>query len=94
MKVLKFGGSSVSDANNINKVIQILNDTAKNSQVVVVVSAFGKTTNKLIEAAKHAAHKNESYKEILHEIEQHHLDVAKELIPISNQSADISHIKR
>ena len=50
IKVLKFGGSSVANSQNISKVVQIVSNTAANSKVAVVVSAFGKTTNKLIQS--------------------------------------------
>jgi aspartokinase/homoserine dehydrogenase 1 len=48
MKVLKFGGSSVANSKNIEKVINIVANSSAEQSVVVVVSAFGKTTNALI----------------------------------------------
>ncbi len=51
MKVLKFGGSSVASSENIKKVIKIVIDAAKKHKILVVVSAFGKTTNALIEGS-------------------------------------------
>ena len=62
MKVLKFGGSSVANAQNIQQVITIITKIANTHKVVVVVSAFGKTTNNLINAAENAQQKNEEYK--------------------------------
>ena len=51
--VLKFGGSSVADNEKLkivaNKIIGLYN---KQNNIVVVVSAQGKTTDKLIEQAK------------------------------------------
>jgi aspartate kinase len=50
--VQKFGGSSVADADRIRRCAQRAYDTARaGNQVVVVVSAMGKTTDKLIELA-------------------------------------------
>jgi aspartokinase/homoserine dehydrogenase 1 len=40
MNVLKFGGTSVANAQNINLVLDIVNETSKKDQLVVVVSAF------------------------------------------------------
>ena len=50
--VLKFGGSSVSDNIRLNIVSQkIIDFIQKGKNVVVVVSAQGKTTDKLIKEA-------------------------------------------
>ena len=40
MQVLKFGGTSVANAQNINKVIAIVKETLKNDKAVVVSSAI------------------------------------------------------
>ena len=93
MKVLKFGGSSVANSENIKKVITIITAAAKKQKVIVVVSAFGKTTNALIEGAHFAKNKNSNYKEIIQKLEKHHFDVVQELIPIQQQPAIIAHVK-
>ena len=50
--VLKFGGSSVSDNNKLKIVVnKIISEYKKNNKVVVVLSAQGKTTDRLIEEA-------------------------------------------
>lgn len=94
MNVLKFGGSSVANADRIKQVISIVTKASKSKKILVVVSAFNKTTNSIIEATEKAKLKDESYKDILAAIEQHHLEVVKELIPITQQSTVISHVKR
>lgn len=54
--VLKFGGSSVADNIKLNIVAdKIIEFKKKNNKVVVVVSAQGKTTDKLIKEAKELA---------------------------------------
>lgn len=50
MIVMKFGGSSVESAAAINRVAGIV-DRFRSRQPVVVVSAMGKTTNRLLEVA-------------------------------------------
>ena len=51
--VIKFGGSSVSDNENLQKVAQkILKLYEENNKIVVVVSAQEKMTDKLINEAK------------------------------------------
>ena len=52
MKVLKFGGTSVGSSENIKKVIQIVSHASENQSVVVIVSAVGGITDKLINASR------------------------------------------
>ncbi len=94
MKVFKFGGTSVANAINIQKVSSIVLDDSKKEPIVVVVSAFGGVTDLLLTAAKEAASKNEMYKTTFEQIEARHIDVIKELIPILNQSGIMSNVKR
>lgn len=94
MKVLKFGGTSVANAKNIQQALTIINKASENNKIVVVVSAFGKTTNKLIEATKRAENKDERYKDLLIEVEKHHINTIRELVPVAFQSPIISQVKR
>lgn len=94
MKVLKFGGTSVANAENIKRVLSIVTEKAKHEKLVVVVSALSKVTDLLQLASQKAASNDESYKEIVTEIEKKHLDTLKELIPVSEQSSLLSHLKR
>jgi aspartate kinase len=51
--VQKYGGSSVADADKINNVARRIAETKKKgNEVVVVVSAMGKTTDELIQLAR------------------------------------------
>ena len=94
MKVLKFGGTSVANSKNIEQVLQIVKDLSQEDQLVVVVSAMGKTTNALIKGANLAAQKDEGYKEVLTSLENHHFETIKELIPVQDQSKVISYAKQ
>ncbi|MDO6599887.1 bifunctional aspartate kinase/homoserine dehydrogenase I [Tenacibaculum sp. 1_MG-2023] len=85
MKVLKFGGSSVASSQTIQQVLQVVKQTAENNKVLVVVSAFGKTTNKLIAAAEQAATKDNNYTLLFNEVKQHHLQVIRDLIATERQ---------
>ena len=55
MQVLKFGGSSVANAENINKVIALVRQALTKDRTILVVSALGGITDKLIHAAQSAA---------------------------------------
>ncbi len=94
MQVLKFGGTSVANAENISKTIAIVERALKKDKTMVVVSALGGTTDMLIDAGKLAATGNEAYKEKLSAIEQRHLQTVRDLIPVANQSAILSEIKK
>jgi|GEM_PF-32969 len=51
MKVLKFGGASVKDAKGVKNLLEILKTTKNDKEVLIVVSAMGKTTRKLKQVA-------------------------------------------
>ena len=90
MRVLKFGGSSVANAENINKIISILKDRPEKEKLVVVVSALGGTTDALLNSVITASKGDEKYKEELRKIEDRHLEVVKQLVPVANQSRVLS----
>ncbi len=81
MNVLKFGGTSVGSTKNINQVIRILENYAKNESLICVVSAVGGITNKLLQAGELAQSKNESYLSVFKDIKSTHLNILFELIP-------------
>jgi len=92
MKVLKFGGSSVANAENIQKVVSIV--LANTEAQVVVVSALGGVTDALIKAGTLAEQTDENYKDILQQLEKKHLDTARALLPVTHQSSCLSMIKQ
>ncbi len=94
MQVLKFGGSSVANAQNISNVIAIVQEALKEDKISVVLSALGGTTDDLLEAAALASKADLSYKEKLHLIEQRHLSTVKDLIPLDQQSSILSMVKK
>jgi bifunctional aspartokinase / homoserine dehydrogenase 1 len=93
MQVLKFGGTSVADAENINKVVAIVKKAIQKDKTVLVVSALGGVTDLLLNAATLAASGDESFNEKLGIVEQRHLDAVKELIPLAQQSQMLSLVK-
>lgn len=86
MKVLKFGGTSVGSAENINKVISILKKYTEKNTVICVVSAVGGITDKLIAVGELAKNENENYTDAFNEIKQIHIDLINELIPNKNKN--------
>ena len=95
MRVLKFGGSSVANADNIKSVISILGQSLeKDNKTVIILSAFGGATDDLLEAASLASRGDVSYKEKLQSIEYRHLCTVRELIPLDKQSSVLSMVKK
>lgn len=80
MKVLKFGGTSVGSAANIRQVTEIVKDTIDSNEVVVVVSAFGGITDKLIKASSKAIQKDKTYSYEFDAIRQQHILIVEELL--------------
>lgn len=79
MQVLKFGGSSVSNASNIQKVIDIVNAAINRDKTILVCSAISGCTDKLIEISRLAEKGDESYKKQLKELQKRHLGIIREL---------------
>ena len=94
MQVLKFGGSSVANAANISKCIGIIRKATELEKTLVVVSALGGITDRLLHCATAASAGDEKYTESLRDIEQRHLDTVRELIPVTSQSSMLSMVKK
>ena len=63
MKVLKFGGTSVGSVKSILCLKKIVEKEAKKQPIVVVVSALGGITDKLLTTAQLALNGDERYKD-------------------------------
>lgn len=73
MKVLKFGGTSVGSVKSILSLKQIVENEAKKQPVVIVVSALGGITDKLIATSKLAVAGDEEWKtEFDAMVDRHH----------------------
>lgn len=79
MKVFKFGGASVKDAAAIKNVASII-ARYKTDQLLVVISATGKTTNALEEVVKAYYHGSAADAlSLLDTVRQNHMDICKGL---------------
>ncbi|WP_185286749.1 bifunctional aspartate kinase/homoserine dehydrogenase I [Chryseobacterium indologenes] len=94
MKILKFGGTSVANAQNILLVENIIKKESSQNKIVVVVSALHGVTDNLIKAAEQAAVKDDSYAQTIKNIEEKHLQLVRELIPVLEQSSWLSFVKK
>ena len=94
MKVLKFGGTSVGSADSIKTVADIVEEYhQQGTDCVLVVSAMGGITDRLIALSHRAAAGDESYNDLLKELEEHHFRAARTLIGVQTQSRVFAYLK-
>lgn len=79
MKVFKFGGASIRDAESIKNMAAILAGFQR-EPLLVVISAIGKTTNALEEIVKAGFIQND-FLEKLEELKKAHIHIISQLIP-------------
>lgn len=65
MRVLKFGGSSLADADRFLRAADIIANNAQQEEVAVVLSAPGKTTNKLVAIIESALNRGNAESQIV-----------------------------
>ena len=86
MIVMKFGGTSVESAAAIERVAGIVK-ACKDRHPVVVVSAMGKTTNKLLAIAAAAIQgKRQEFIQQLHDLRDSHSREARLVVPLSDRA--------
>lgn len=86
MKVLKFGGTSVGTVESLRNVKQIVESI--DGPVVVVVSALGGLTDRLISTARMAEKADQSYTSELLAMKSRHYDIVNTLVP-ENERNDL-----
>jgi aspartate kinase len=87
MKVYKFGGASVKDAVGIKNLAEIVSNETGN--LVVVVSAFGKTTNALEDVLKASLDNESDYNGLLDKIHIMHLSVVNDLFGENSEAKEL-----
>lgn len=78
MQVFKFGGASVKDAEGIKNVYKII-ERHKNENLIIVISAMGKTTNALEEVAEDFFQHKNTQLTLLSSIKQYHINIIIDL---------------
>ena len=86
MKVYKFGGASVRDASGIRNLAEIV--AGEKEDLLIVVSAFGKTTNALENVLKKWISGDPGYRDSLADILSYHMVVAGDLFKGGNSAKD------
>jgi len=92
MDIFKFGGASVKDANGVKNLANIVRDYKKD-ELLIVISAMGKITNKLEELTKAYLSQSDDTHAIFDEIKHFHFKIIEELFqgnanPVYNEVAN------
>jgi len=85
MQVYKFGGASIQNAEAIINVGNILKNFQKD-QLLIVISAIGKTTNKLVALTNAYLNLEPGATSLLEELKQDHFRILHELFPDQHPS--------
>jgi len=93
MKVLKFGGSSIGNAENIEKVVAIISKAIEKDSCVVVLSAMQYATDALIETGRLAEGGDESFRGKIKESAEKHYEAVRLLLPVSAQNELLSFVE-
>lgn len=87
MKVYKFGGASVKDAGGIRNLCAIVKGNAQET-LIVVVSAIGKTTNRLEEVVKAWFQGKSDARYIVEKLKDAHFEIYRDLFPDGNENLE------
>ena len=82
MQVLKFGGTSVANAEAIQKVVEITSKSVDRDRTILVVSAIRGCTDSLVRIGNLASERDESYKDVIDDLQKQHHQIIKELLPV------------
>lgn len=83
MQVYKFGGASIKNADAIKNVGEILKGV-EDDQLVIVISAIGQTTNKLVALTNAYLNLQANANDLLEEIKQDHFTILQDLFGAPN----------
>lgn len=78
MKVFKFGGASVKDAQGVKNILDVLKKVGYND-TLIVISAMGKTTNALELVIKNYFEKSNQFNASLQEVKKYHNQILLDL---------------
>jgi aspartate kinase len=78
MRVFKFGGASVKDANGVRNVYDVLQKVGYDD-VLIVISAMGKTTNALELVIKDYFDQSKSLQASVQEVKKYHYEIVMDL---------------
>lgn len=80
MEVFKFGGASVSSADAVKNLAEIIKKSEKQN-LLIVISAMGKITNKLEELSNAYIFGQDDAHQLLEEVKAYHFNILNDLFP-------------
>ncbi|MDC6350325.1 aspartate kinase [Zeaxanthinibacter sp. PT1] len=83
MRVFKFGGASVKDANGVRNLLKVL-ETTGHENIFLVISAMGKTTNAMERVVDAYFQDKDSVAAELAEVHNYHQEIINDLFPTMN----------
>ena len=86
MQVLKFGGSSVANAENMSKVVDIVANAVDRDRTILVASAISGCTDTLIKIGTLASQRDEGYKGLIDELQEKHHVIIRDFLPLEKQA--------
>ncbi|MBR5062951.1 MAG: bifunctional aspartate kinase/homoserine dehydrogenase I [Prevotella sp.] len=92
MKVLKFGGTSVGSVQSILNLKRIVEEAASTQSIIVVVSALGGITDKLLSTSELARQGDESWKIEFEDMVKRHHEMVNKVIKDSKKEELLSTI--
>jgi aspartate kinase len=102
MRIFKFGGASVKDADGVKNVFNVLQKVG-HEEVLLVISAMGKTTNALEIVIKNYFEKSNEFHASLQEVRKYHNQILLDLFEdeehdvfftVNNHFADLEYFLR
>lgn len=87
LHILKFGGSSVANAERIKNSVEIVHRRLAQAKVAVVVSALGGVTDEIIAIMDKACANNDPWKPRFENLKKRHFDTINELLTNDSRSA-------
>src|SRR5690606_28872252 len=85
MNIFKFGGASVKDADGVRNLKHII-ETYQNDKLLIVLSAMGKTTNRLEEILNAFYYEEPQLHTLYQALKQYHYQIIADLFETDQQS--------
>ncbi len=93
MKVFKFGGASIKDADTVKNLVEIVKKSI-GYELVIVVSAMGKMTNALEKLCTEYFYRDGDISVLIEPIRRFHLDICEELFSHAEDSDTFKDVER
>ncbi|MEX2404617.1 MAG: bifunctional aspartate kinase/homoserine dehydrogenase I [Balneolales bacterium] len=93
LHILKFGGSSLYDAEKIQRAVAIVKDRLNHKKVAVVVSALGGVTDELINLTEKAHHHDRTWEAEFRILEARHIGILQSIFVQEMLPSELSQLK-